>query len=965
MKRNNYGKLNESYWIGGSRGAYPMAAETYTYSCGYRLLEGNKAGIVVAARNKDNYLLIEIDHKTGRMTLYDVCDNAWGSGEPSKTACGRPDGYPVYGLRELNRTEISVCRGSISIKLNDSAVIESEEILPQSEPFTPRKNMLMLTGADAREGCIMIYAPAAVIDGVTFKFRGAEQFEIRNCFELFSCVPCVSVRKHIEARREIRSAVLYSSARGFYNVCLNGKKIGNEYFAPGFTDYRLRIQYQKYDIKDMLVSGENIIRAVVGQGYYSGFAGYNHDAGVYGGQNAFIARMEIEYTDGTSEVIVTDESWELAECEPVIFADYLQGEYYDARLEDAGAEWNKCSIVPDSTTPVPTNGEAEKLEFTMEEQDYTGAHEVMHLAGKACGEICRGHIIYDMGQNMVGTVKIKLRGKSGGSIKVRYGEMLGKNGGLYTANLRSAANTDVYVLKGAPEGEVFCPDLTAHGFRYAEITGHGCSLRDTDIVIEDVTGIILSNIDRITGGFECSEELVNKLYSNIVWSQRGNYLLIPTDCPQRNERMGWTGDAQVFARTAAYNMDVYDFTRKWLRDLREAQLMFNRGGSVPDIAPLCGDNRGGCGGWADATVIVPWEMYMAYGDKTVLEENYEMMKAWVEYRNSPERRNYGLRTVNGVEQTVKSDFAEIPYIQTQQPRGDHLAFDESTPFILSATAYAAYTAELTAKTADVLGKKSESEKYRILHDKIKRAFNEAWVQPDGTLAYWGEMSKPGINETRYSDAEGSADHPSQTAYALAIDFGLIDTEKYPRAARCFRRTIDERGGRLSTGFLGISHLLPALMKCGFKDTAFALLEQKENPGWLYSVINGATTVWERWDSYIAESGAFGSPSMNSFNHYAYGAIGEWMFGEILGIKPSEPGYGSFTLKPYYGGSLSYAKGFHITPHGKIEAAWRLENDSFIYSCTVPENTSARLIMPDGSTHRLEPGEYEFTACVGE
>ncbi|MGN0181981.1 MAG: family 78 glycoside hydrolase catalytic domain, partial [Candidatus Ornithomonoglobus sp.] len=520
MKRDNYGKLSESYWIGGSSGAYPMTADTYTYSYSYRLREGGKAGIVIGARNKDNYLLLEIDHGTDRLTIYDICDNAWENGVSSKTVCGNPDGYPAYALRKLNEIEISVCRDAISVKLNGRAVIGNEKILPESSPFIPRKNMLMLAGADQNDGCIVIHNPIAVIDGIPFKSYGVEQLEIHNGFEVFSNVPCVSVRKRINIDKEIRSAVLYASARGFYNAFVNGRKAGNEYFAPGFTDYRLRIQYQKYDITNMLASGENIVSAIVGQGYYSGFAGYNYNGCVYGSQNSFIARIEIEYADGTSEVIVTDESWELAECEPVIFADYLQGEYYDARLENAGVPWDKCSIVPDPGAPIPTNGEADDLEFSMEEQDYTGAHEVMRLAGKLCGGAPEGDIIYDMGQNMVGTVKIRLRGRHGESIKVRYGEMLRKDGGLYTANLRSAANTDVYILKGTPEGEVFCPDLTAHGFRYVRISGHGCELSDTSIVIEEVTGIVLSNVDRIIGSFECSDELINKLYSNIVWSQR-------------------------------------------------------------------------------------------------------------------------------------------------------------------------------------------------------------------------------------------------------------------------------------------------------------------------------------------------------------------------------------------------------------------------------------------------------------
>jgi alpha-L-rhamnosidase len=713
----------------------------------------------------------------------------------------------------------------------------------------------------------------------------------------------------------------------------------------------------------MIKSGENTIKAVVGQGYYSGFAGYNRFAHVYGEQNSFIGRIEIEYTDGTSNAIVTDEEWEIAECEPVIFADYLQGEYYDARLENAGIPWDKCSIVSDPSIPVPTNGVLDNLEFSMDEQTCRGAHEVMRLNGKYLGESRNGHKIYDMGVNMVGTVKIRLRGKYGESVKVRYGEMLKKNGELYVANLRSAANTDVYILKGARDGETFFPNLTAHGFRYVEITGHGENLNDTHIEIESVDGIVISNTDRVTGGFECSDELINKLYSNIVWGQRGNYLLVPTDCPQRNERMGWTGDAQVFARTAAYNMDVYDFTRKWLRDLREAQLMYNKNGAVPDTAPLCGDNRpmGGCGGWGDAAVIVPWEMYMAYGDISVLEENYDMMKSWVDYQNSAERRNNGLRVVNGIEMYDCSDFSEEGYIQIQQSRGDHLTFDESTPFILSATAYAAYSAELLAKTAELLGKIDDSKKYNELHNKIKKAFNDAWVEPDGTLAYWGEMSKSEINKTYYS--ESGDNRPSQTAYALAIDFGLIDTKKYPHAAECFKKTVDDRGGKLSTGFLGISHLLPALMKCGYKETAFRLLENKENPGWLYSVINGATTIWERWDSYIAETDTFGNVSMNSFNHYAYGAVGEWMFASILGIEPVEPGYKKFRLCPNYGGKLTYAKGFHETPYGIIKSEWELNNGNFVYRCTVPDGTEAVVIMPDGKKKDVGAGEYEFKSTI--
>lgn len=951
MKRTCYGKLNESYWIGGENGIYPMTANKYTFTCSYMLREGDTAKIVVAARNKDNYLMIKINHTEGKMHVYDVCDNAWTDGIKRITLCGPEEGYPVYSIRRLNEISITVAGRSILVRLNNRNVIDREEILPETGYFVPLKNRLMLAGADAGDGSLFINNPVVIIDGKVFKSYGVEQLEICNGFELFSNVPCVNVRRRIRLDKEIKSAVMYASARGFYNAYVNGMKAGNEYFAPGFVDYRLRIQYQKYDITELLKAGDNIVSAVVSQGYYSGFAGYNTDACVYGEQNSFIGRIEIEYADGSCENIVTDEEWELAECEPVIFADMLQGEYYDARLELAGIPWDKCSIVPDPAIPVPTNGEIDGLEFTMEEQDYQGVREVMTLSGRCCGECPAEHLVFDMGQNMVGTVRIRMKGRFGESIKIRYGEMCRKDGSVYLSNLRSAANTDIYISNGKRSGELFVPDLTAHGFRYVEITGNGKPLSETGIEIEGVEGIVLSNTDKITGNFECSEELINKLFSNIMWGQRGNYMLIPTDCPQRNERMGWTGDAQVFARTAAYNMDVYEFTRKWLRDLREAQLMYNMDGAVPDIAPLCGDNRGGCGGWADAAVIVPWEMYRAYGKKEILEENYDMMKAWVDYANKPERLNNGIRTVNGSEIPEKSDLSDKPFIQPQQRRGDHLAVDESTPFILSATAYAAYCAELLSEIAAVLGKAEDAEKYRELYENIKEAFRTAWMQPDGTLAYWGEMSKDGINETRYS--EDGDNHPSQTAYALAINFGLIDVKEYPRAAECFKRTIDERGGKLSTGFLGIEHLLPALTKCGLADTAFKLMEQKQNPGWLYSVINGATTIWERWNSYIAATDTFGSVSMNSFNHYAYGAVGEWLYGSVLGINPLEPGYRSIMLTPHFGGSLTYAKGSVITEQGEIKTGWRIDGDRFIYNYSVPEGVRTVITMPDGAVYESE------------
>lgn len=966
MKNDIFGNAK---WIGGRLGAAnPMSISKYKFECDFKAEK--TMGIVLGARNKDNFILFEI--KNGILYISEHCDNAWDGIEPSVTPCGASDGYIAEIHSGVNHIEISVDKRTVSVFINGGCVVSNAEILPENHPFKPYKEVLMLFGFRQLEDCAYyknirltnaetgeVYK-ASDINGASLGILGEfedEWLRVENRFELTSAVPCVRLRYSFNADKTVKKAVLYSTARGFYTAYLNGTRVGDEFFSPGFTDYRITIHYQQHDVTALMNKGENVIGADLTDGYYSGCLGYNFKANVYGNRNSFIAVLEIEYTDGTKAYEVTDENWEATDCSPIIYADFLQGEYYDARLED-NAVWDKCKILPPPEKPVPTNGVLENLRCELIPQPCRGAVCFKEFGGVKTKEIPKGHIIYDLGQNIVGTVRIKLSGELGKSIKVRYGEMCRKNGEIYVANLRSAANTDVYVLKGSADGEIFMPEHTAHGFRYVEITGNGFDISESGIEIERVDGIVISNIDRITGDFECSNPLVNRLYKNIVWGQIDNYLLVPTDCPQRNERMGWTGDAQVFARTASYNMDVYEFTRKWLADLRDAQLMYNRNGAVPDTAPLGGDNRptGGCGGWGDAAVIVPWEMYRAYGDKQILEENYDMMKSWIDYLISEERTSFGMRTVDGEEQPDKSDFASERYIQIQQSRGDHLTFDESTPFILTATAYSAYAAKLTAEAGEVLGKKEDSEKYREIYEKIKKAFNEAWVKEDGTLAYWGEMSKPGINGKYYSNAPQSRNIPSQTAYAVALDFGLI--EPTPEVREGFRKSIENNGNKLSVGFLGISHLLPALMKCGFSDLAFKLLEETGNPSWLYSVINGATTIWERWDSYISETDTFGNVAMNSFNHYAYGAIGEWLFGYVLGINPSVPGYSECVLTPNCGGSLEYAKGYHITPHGKIEVQWEKKDGSFKYKGSIPEGMRGVLYMPNGECCNLSGGCFE-------
>ena len=596
------------------------------------------------------------------------------------------------------------------------------------------------------------------------------------------------------------------------------------------------------------------------------------------------------------------------------------------------------SGVKEQREVTPTNGSISGAEFMLS-ADRGGAAKIVNtIKGKFIGESAEGHFIYDMGENVVGTARVRFNGARGVCVKIRYGEMLA-DGKLYVKNLRSAANTDVYTLRG--KDDVFVPSFSSHGFRYAEVSGCGEKI-ERDIIVS-AEALVISNVYAVTGGFECSNPLINRLYQNIINGQRGNSLLVLTDCPQRNERMGWTGDAQVFARTGAYNTDTKAFTEKWLTDLMDAQFMYNKNGAVPDTAPLGGDNRfDGCGGWGDAAVIVPWEMYRAYGDIRVIENCYDMMKKWVEYQSGADRQNRG----------EGAGKASEPFIQVKQRRGDHLAFDTSTPSAYTATAYAARSADILSRAAALLGKKDDETRYRKRFEDVKRAFNEVWVKKDGSVAYVGEDGK------YYS--ENSELKPSQTSYALAIDFDLIPREVIHNTARYFKESVARNGNKLSVGFLGISHLAPALSKVGLDETAFTLLCQEENPSWLYSVKNGATTIWERWDSYVAETNRFGDDAMNSFNHYAYGSIGEWIMSRVLGIKPIEAGYKRFLLSPVTDGRLTYAKGFHISPYGKIESAWRREEGGGVsYECVVPPCTTARLILPSGEEKELASGKYIF------
>ncbi len=997
---------NGAEFIGSSKAGINTAAlENWCYQVTFRVEEGNTAGFVMAARDRENYVLFEVDLKTRYLKAFAYSDCAWNGSRESGAVSeivflGKKSKYWISkeavpeGTEEQSQQIVWIVKKrTVTVKINGVPIIEQEEdFLPPNPPNQPRKSYLMLVGF-RQVSNRAFYQKVVISDAVTKEIYLQEDFtdssgvfsslgtvkngelKVDHVFELACPCPGLHLQKIFYLDQKvhggIRTARIYASARGSYEMYCNGRRIGEEYLTPGFTDYRIRIPYQVYPAEEYIKEGENHWFVMVGKGYYSGYCGYA-GAMIYGRESAFLAQLIICYKDGTEEIIKTDETWMYTGKGPLIDSDYLDGEIYDARLEEVvGMQkidsrdcldkiWKPCRKKKWAFPVLPTNGSFEKEpDFELSAQIGLGAKIERVLKPIAVWENPKGHFVYDLGQNMVGMVRIKVKAKRGSSFRLRYGEMCYRNGELYLQNMRTAANTDIYICKGSKTGEEFIPSFTSHGFRYVEITGNGQPLLDYSFIIA-LEGLVLCSTIHKTGEFACSNSQINQLQKNIEWGQRGNYLLIPTDCPQRNERMGWTGDAQIFAGTAVFSMDSYMFLRKWLQDLRDGQFLYQKDGAVPDIAPLGGDNRAdGCAGWGDAAVIVPWELYLAYGDIRILEENYQMMQQWVFYQSQEERQNYGLRTVNGVKVPEQSDLASIPFLQVQQRRGDHLTFDESTPFILSATAYAAHTSDLMGKIAQLLGKESDAAFYKKRFSLIRQAFCEAWVKEDGTLGYWGEMSKSDLDvngnricETYYSNEEGNPNHPSQTAYALAVDFHLIPNNKLDGAKRGLLQALIDQKMHISTGFLGISHINPALSKVGLLSEAFALLEQEENPSWLYSVKNGATTIWERWNSYCAETDTFGDVSMNSFNHYAYGAVGEWMYQKILGIQTSEEageqGYKKVILEPTIGGTLTFAKGYYDSSYGRIISEWKIEEKTVIYQCSIPANTTGEVILPIGS-----------------
>jgi alpha-L-rhamnosidase len=777
-------------------------------------------------------------------------------------------------------------------------------------------------------------------------------------------LPAVYLRKPFTLTGVPQRAVVYATAAGLDELHLNGKRVGNDFFTPGWTNYDKRIFYQAYDVTSLLRSGENVIGTILGDGWY----GLHHGGR---GRLALLAQLHVEYADGSRQIIASDPSWKATSDGPIRMSDMYQGETYDARKEMPGWDapgFNDAAWVPATTNPFytvaewrdvtqevsggvrdgvldivaanerfggdPAYGTPKLLRVTYslgdtQQQGEAVEGQTLHIAaaGKPlviekaeygaevgppmiAAAVRQGHPgspvrktqelkpirltepkpgkwTFDLGQNFSGWVRLKVKGPAGTTVVLRFAEMLNPDGTVYTTNLRAAKSTDTYVLRGEGE-EVWEPRFTFHGFQYVEVSGLPAKPSEDSVV-----GVVLNSDAPLTSSFECSNPMLNRLFQNIVWGQRSNYLEIPTDCPQRDERMGWSGDAQAFIGTATYNMDVAPFFTAWLRTYEDCQ---SAEGAFADIAPVGG---GVSPGWGDAGVICPWTIYRVYGDQRMLQERYRGMTRWIEW----------------LEKHSKD------CVRPDEGYGDWLNVQAEMPKDVIATAFFAYSTSLMEKAARALGKDDDAARFRTLLDRIKAAFNRAFVGADGLI-------------------KGD----TQTTYLMALGFDLLPPEKRPMAVNRLVELIEQRKTHLSTGFLGVNLLLPVLTQIGRADLAYTLLQNETYPSWGYPVKHGATTIWERWDGWTEQKG-FQDPGMNSFNHYAYGSCGQWMFSTMAGIDTDGPGYQRIIIRPRLGGGISFVKAAYDSIHGPIAVDWRQDASGLKLNVTIPANTTATVYVP--------------------
>ena len=714
-------------------------------------------------------------------------------------------------------------------------------------------------------------------------------------------------RKEFAVKGNIASAVVYVTSYGLYKLHLNGQKVGNEELTPGWTSYNKRLQYQMYDVTNQLKAGKNALGAMLGEGWYKTVLGWSDNRNFYGERTALLCQLSITYADGSRQTVVSDGTWKSTTEGAVRSSEIYNGEVYDARMEQKGWDmvgfndknWRKTIV-------------AKRPFANLIASEGVPVRKIQEIKPIRIFKTPQGTLVADMGQNMVGWIRLKVSGAAGTKITLRHTEVLDKAGNFYTANLRGAKQRIEYTLKGGGE-EVYEPYFTFMGFRFVAIEGF-----PGQPTPDNLTGVVVHSDMPPTGIFTCSDSLVNQLQHNIQWGQKGNFVDVPTDCPQRDERLGWTGDAQAFSRTAAFNMDVAAFFTKWMKDLTADQL---RDGAVPFVIPdvlnKYSDSLVGAwktsAGWGDVALITPVTMYQVYGDKRMLETQYPSMKAYVDY----------IRKAAGPSNIWKNGSVFGDWLFYHPPINSHAEPDGYTNNDYIATAFYAHSARLLHETARTLGKKEDEVFYGNLFESIKKTFIQEYVTAAGRVA---------------SD--------SQTAYVLALMFDLLPADTRPRAAQHLANDIKSRKNHLSTGFLGTPYLCHVLSENGFTDVAYDLLLQQTYPSWLYPVKMGATTIWERWDAQKPDS-TFQDEGMNSFNHYAYGAVGDWMYRVVAGLEIGKPGYKHILIQPQLPakGRLTHAKAVFQSAYGEIVSGWERNAGQLKFSVTIPPNTTATIRLP--------------------
>jgi alpha-L-rhamnosidase len=726
--------------------------------------------------------------------------------------------------------------------------------------------------------------------------------------------PLPFLRREFDVSPGVSQARLYVTALGVYEAQINGTTVGDHVLPPGWTSYHHRLRYQTYDVTELLHPGRNAIGAILGDGWFRGRLGYHGGRrNIYGDRLALLAQLEVEYVGGSTRHILTDGDWR-ATTGPLLASDIYDGETYDARLELPGwsasgyddRNWSGVRLLPRNldTLVAPTGPPVRRIE---------------QVSPVAITTSTSGRTIVDFGQNLVGRLRIGVRGEAGRTITLRHAEIL-EDGELCTRPLRFAKATDRYTLQGG-KLETWEPRFTFHGFRYAELEGWPGELHAADIRAV----VCHSDMER-TGWFECSDPLVNRLHENVVWSMRGNFLDVPTDCPQRDERLGWTGDIQIFSPTACFLYDSAGFLASWLADLAVEQTA--AGGIVPFFVPnVMATPATAAAAWGDAAVIVPWVLYQRYGDEKILVDQFESMRAWVDL----------VSTIAGERRLWEKGIQFGDWLDPKAP--PNKPGDARTAPYVVATAYLARSAELLGKAAGVTGKKEVEAHYLDLAGQVREAFAREYVTPAGRVV---------------SDAA--------TAYTLALQFGLlVDFDQRKHAGERLVALVRGNGYHISTGFAGTPLICDALCEAGEHEAAYRLLLQRENPSWLYPVTMGATTIWERWDSLLPD-GTVNPGQMTSFNHYALGAVGDWLHRTVAGVAPAAPGYRRIEFRPRPGGGLTSARARHRTPYGMASCSWRIEKDIMTIEVEVPPNTAGSVSLPGeaGQLQEIGSGKYRWS-----